>query len=278
MTTDNTAELPLSEKLMVYIPAYNCAEYIVKVIDEIPDRIWDIADIVVVDNCSQDNTVKNIQQARYEQRWSKEIHLIQPGHNLGYAGSQKLIYSIAGNAQITQHVIMLHRDGQYPPQLLEEFTPYTDSDYDLIYGFRDKSSFPDKEETPFVTYMIVKTLSVFESLVTGHRRKEWHTGFVMYSKKFLQQINLDDLTDTYHIDGHLQFAAGEIGAKIKAIPIWKRYKDYEQLRGLNRFTYIGHVLRLMVQFRVKGFSKTTKEAKYPYTQFSIIKDSGPKDQ
>ena len=272
MTNNKLGELPLSTKLMIYIPAFNCAEYIVDVIDEIPRTIWNISDIVVVDNCSTDDTVKNIQKARLEQRWPKKIHLIQPEANLGYAGSQKLIYSILLQASSTEHVIMLHGDGQYPPELLEKLTPYLDSDYGLIYGFRDKSTFSETEETPLVTYLIIKTLSALESLVTRYRRKEWHTGFVMYSKKFLRKINFDEVTDTYHIDGHLQFISGELGVKIKAVPIWKRYKGYEQLKGLNRFTYIAHVLRLMLQFRIKGFSKSTKACKYPYRPFSIIED------
>jgi len=255
MSEANQPEVTLSKPLLIYIPAYNCGKYIVSVLDEIPSHFWDIADFLIVDNCSTDDTLANIQIARTENRWAKPIQVIQTQENLGYSGSQKLAYSLALTSQITKKVIMLHGDGQYPPELLDVFTPYIESDHGLVYGFRDKSTFPEIEETPAFTYRIIKGLSALESFITRHRRKEWHTGFVMYSREFLEQLDFEALTDTYHIDGHIQFASGEFGIDVKAISIWKRYKNYEQLKGLNRITYIFHVLRLMVQFRIQGFSK-----------------------
>ena len=269
MTDANHQEVTLSKSLLIYIPAYNCGKYIVSVIDEIPSHFWDIADILIVDNCSTDDTLVNIQKARSETRWPQPVQVVQPEENLGYSGSQKLAYSIVLNSTATQRVIMLHGDGQYPPELLNVFTPYIESEHGLVYGFRDKSAYPDIEETPASTYRIIKALSALESFVTRHSRKEWHTGFVMYSREFLEQLDFEALTDTYHIDGHIQFASGEFGTDVKAIPIWKRYKNYEQLKGLNRITYIFHVLRLMVQFRVMGFSKNNSgkhtHSRQPYS-------------
>ena len=259
MINDNKQSLTLSRELLIYIPAFNCADYIVGVVDEIPEILWGIADVLVIDNCSTDRTVKRLQQARMEKRWPGPIHLIQPKNNLGYSGSQKLAYRIALESPNIQNVIMLHGDGQYPPELLKKFLPFTGSEYGLVYGFRDKSSYPEKEETPLLTYWTIKILGSLESFVTGYKRKEWHNGFVMYSREFLSKINLSALTDTYHIDGHIQFIAGELKEKIIAVPIWKRYKNYEQLKGLNRLTYIFHVLSLMVIFRVLGSGQSAAE-------------------
>jgi glycosyltransferase involved in cell wall biosynthesis len=279
MSEARQQEVTLSKPLLIYIPAYNCGKYIVSVLDEIPSHFWDIADILIVDNCSTDDTLANIQKARGENRWPKRVQVIQPQSNLGYSGSQKLAYSIALNSEITQKVIMLHGDGQYPPELLNVFVPYIESDHGLVYGFRDKSVYPDIEETPANTYRIIKGLSALESFVTRHSRKEWHTGFVMYSREFLEQLAFEALTDTYHIDGHIQFASGEFGTSVKAISIWKRYKNYEQLKGLNRITYIFHVLRLMLQFRIQGFVKkhpgTTGTNALATEAFSLIPVDGP---
>ena len=268
--TDNSQKITLSCELLVYIPVYNCGKYIVSVLDEIPEEFWAKADILVIDNCSTDDTVENIQKARSENRWPAPIQLIQPEKNLGYAGSQKLAYSIALGSPIVKKIIMLHGDGQYPPELLDVYSPYIDSDFGVVYGFRDKSSYPAKEETPGNTYRVIRALSALESFVTGHSREEWHTGFVMYSREFLQQVDFEKLTDTYHIDGHLQFVSGEFGIRVKAIPIWKRYKDYEKLRGVNRLTYIYHVLRLMVQFRLQGATKSQTGTAPQIPRYSVI--------
>ena len=270
MKTDNNQKITLSHKLLIYIPAYNCAQYIVSVLDEIPEKFWDIADILIIDNCSTDKTVENIQKARAENRWPAPVHLIQPEQNLGYSGSQKLAYSIMLQSPTVKQVIMLHGDGQYPPELLEDFVPYFDSNYGVVYGYRDKSVHADKEETPAGTYRVIKLLSALESFVTGHSRKEWHSGFVMYSRKFLSRVNFGQVTDTYHIDGQLQFVSGELGEQVKAIPIWKRYKEYEQLKGLNRLTYVLHVLRLSLVFRLQKSRHHAVPGSSPIGQYSTL--------
>ena len=259
MINDTKQPITLNRKLLIYIPAFNCADYIVGLVDEIPEFFWRIADILVIDNCSTDGTVERLQRARAEKRWPASIHLIQSKSNLGYSGSQKLAYQIALDSPNNQNVIMLHGDGQYPPELLNNFLPFIESEYGVVYGFRDKTSYPEKEETPIPTYRVIKLLSSVESFVTGHKRKEWHSGFVMYSREFLSKVNLSALTNTYHIDGHIQFVSGELNEKVRAIPIWKRYKNFRELNGLVRITYIFHVLRLMVKFRVFGSGQSVAE-------------------
>lgn len=270
MTTDTNQEITLGRELLIYIPAYNCAEHIVRVLDEIPENVWQLAEVLIVDNCSTDGTVENIQRERANERWPAPVHLIQPENNLGYSGSQKLAYAIALKSPVVKRIIMLHGDGQYPPELLEKYLPYLDSEYGIVYGHRDKSAYPDKEETPAGTYRIIKVLSALESFVTGHHRKEWHTGFVMYSREFLSQVDLDGLTDTYHIDGHLQFIAGELGEQVKAIPIWKRYRGYKPLTGLKRFAYIYHVLRLLVVFRMQKMNRNVIKGNSEVRHYSIL--------
>ena len=270
MSIDNSHKINLNSKLLIYIPTYNCADYILGVIDEIPEKFWDLADILIIDNCSTDETTKLIQDAQFSKRWSNRVHLVQTDSNLGYSGSQKLAYRIALDSTKMQHVIMLHGDGQYSPELLNEFLPYIGSEYGVVYGFRDKSYYPGKEETPFFTYWIIKLLSSIESLVTGYKRKEWHTGFVMYSRGFLERVNLGALTDTYHIDGHIQFVAGDLKERVQAVPIWKRYKKYQQLGGIKRLMYIFHVLSLIVRFKVLGSGQTDVESnalKHEYFYF-----------
>lgn len=270
MATENDQEITFNRGLLIYIPAYNCAEYIVTVVDEIPADILQLAEILIVDNRSTDDTVERIQRARDENRWSVPVHLIQPETNLGYSGSQKLAYSIALKSPNVKRVIMLHGDGQYPSELLGGFMPYIDSDYGIVYGYRDKSVYSHKEETPGGTYRVIKMLSALESFITGHYRKEWHTGFVMYSREFLSRVDLDGLTDTYHIDGHLQFVAGELGERVKPIPIWKRYKGYAPLTRFKRVSYVYHVLRLLVVFRIQKSKKIDPGATLQVRQFSIL--------
>jgi glycosyltransferase involved in cell wall biosynthesis len=268
---DNQQELRFDTGLLIYVPAYNCSDHIISVLDEIPADILAISEILIVDNRSTDDTVDKIQRARSDNRWDTAVHLIQPPENLGYAGSQKLAYSIALRSDKVKRVIMLHGDGQYPPELLENFMPLTDSDYGVVYGYRDKYEYPDLEETPGGAYRVIKILSAIESYVTGHPRKEWHSGFVMYSREFLLRVDLDELTDTYHIDGHLHFMAGELDEPVKAIPIWKRYKGYAPLTGWKRIRYLFDVLKLLIQFKLRRSFKSNFNSELELSRYLVLR-------
>ena len=57
MTSENNLKITFSRGLLIYIPAFNCADYIVSVVDDIPAEILQLAEILIVDNRSTDDTV-----------------------------------------------------------------------------------------------------------------------------------------------------------------------------------------------------------------------------
>lgn len=234
---------------MVYIPAFNVERYILSVLDELPPVIWTFADVVVVDNQSTDGTVARVVDANRAGRFPRQVAIVQPPVNAGYAGSQKLAYKIALANDCVEWVVMLHGDGQYPPGLVRELLRAATGDVRVVYGHRDRSAYPEAEETPFVSYVVIRALSAIESLVTGYPRREWHSGFVAYHRDFLAGVALDELTTTPHIDGHMLFASGVLGARVRGLPIYKRYAGFEAFGGLARVRYVLSVFYLMLQFR-----------------------------
>ena len=238
-----------NSRILIYIPAYNCSETIARVLEEIPPQIAEISDILVLDNCSSDPIESIIRDSFPEGLHSKPITVVRSESNLGYAGSQKLAYKLALQSESVEWVIMLHGDGQYPSHLLDRYIPFLDSKNGIVYGYRSRKHFPDKEETPFLSALTIKVLGILESIVTGYNRLEWHTGFLMHSTQFLKRVDLDALTSTPHIDGHLLFAAGALGEDVAAIPIYKRYKLLQAFEGAARRRYVLDVLRLMFLFR-----------------------------
>lgn len=238
-----------TRSMLIYIPAFNCQQTIASVLQGIPKTVREKADVLVIDNCSTDETVRAAVSASCQDDLGARVHIIRPPQNLGYAGSQKLAYTIACEAPAVQWIAMLHGDGQYPPSLLEIFERYLSSTAGVVYGYRSKAHYPCLEETPLATWAIISALSVVESLVTGVHRKEWHTGFVMYATRFLKKVNLTALTHTPHIDGNLLFAASVVGEAAIPVPIYKRYKALDQFEGAARRQYVIDVVGLMLQFR-----------------------------
>jgi glycosyltransferase involved in cell wall biosynthesis len=222
----------------------------------IPEEFQEYMECLVVDNFSSDHTAAVVKQAIDDENFPFDITLIRTRRDLGYAGSQKLAYTLTAKSPQVEKVIMLHGDGQYDPALLRKFLPYIDSDpsYALVNGYRDKKTFPEKDETPLTTYRIIKILNRLENLVTRFKQKEWHSGFVLYGTSFLRKIPFHRLTDTRHIDGEMLICAEVLGEKTFSVPIYKKYRDFESFSGLPKMKYVLDVFKLFIKFRL-GFHR-----------------------
>jgi glycosyltransferase involved in cell wall biosynthesis len=238
--------LDIKRKILLYIPIYNCKKTIILVLNSIPKSTLEISTILIVDNGSTDDSVNVVKE------WINSLNisfinaiLIQTTSNLGYAGSQKLAYSIANLSESVDWVIMLHGDAQYDASLTKDLIGHINSEANAIYGYRTKTKYWRKDETPPLTWASIKFLNIIESLITGIKLKEWHTGFIMYSNKFLKQLNYDVLTDTPHLDGQILSISQTSPGGAIGIPIYKRYENLEQFSGLARVRYITSVFKLM---------------------------------
>ena len=101
----------MSDKILVFIPCYNCDKQIRRVIAKLPlESSPPFHEVMVVDNRSTDNTVEEASAALREAgcpRW--KVVRNQSNYNLG--GSHKVAFNYAIQNGFT-HVIVLHGDDQ----------------------------------------------------------------------------------------------------------------------------------------------------------------------
>ena len=97
-------------KVVCVLPAYNAEKTLDNTIQDI-DRDW-IDEIILVDDCSQDNTAKLARELGIE-------HVIEHTFNLGYGGNQKTCYQKALDLD-ADIVVMVHPDHQYNPKLIPQ--------------------------------------------------------------------------------------------------------------------------------------------------------------
>jgi len=239
--------MKFNKPVLIYIPCYNCEKTIIDVLSNIPLELHKQIECLVVDNRSVDSTLGLVLHEK--NKYPFIIKIIRPTKNIGYAGSQKLTYHLAGNNSNVKSVIMLHGDGQYDPSLLKKMIPYINKGYAIVNGYRDKKKYPYLEQTPIVTYSLIKILSWFESIITGCRHEEWHSGFVMYDTEFMSQIPLQFLSSSMHIDGEFLLCAEILGKKTKSVPIYKRYKGYESFGGTQKIKHVFNVFKIILKYK-----------------------------
>lgn len=210
----------LKKKIFVIIPAYNTSLLIEEVIRRIPKIIWKkISRIVIINDHSTDDTLKFIKKVS---RDYPLIHIINKKKNEGYARAQKtgFTYALKNHADI---VILLHSDGQYAPEEMPRLIkPLEKGQADVVQGSRMLGD-PLGGKMPLYKYAANRILSKLENWVCGINVTEFHSGYMLYSRKALETIPFTKLSDTFHFDGEMVFMTHKKGLRFKELVIPTHY-------------------------------------------------------
>ena len=124
--------------IKVIIPAFNEADSIAHVINKIPDSV---SEIIVVNNNSSDNTVKNAQAAG-----ATVLTELKKGY--GHACLCGLDY-VASQSKQPDIIVFIDGDySDYPEELNKVVAPILNDDLDFVVGARKKSLREEGSMTP----------------------------------------------------------------------------------------------------------------------------------
>jgi glycosyltransferase involved in cell wall biosynthesis len=183
-----------NKKIVVVLPAYNAALTLKRTYDEIPFDIVD--DVVLVDDCSKDNTVEVARSIGIK-------HVISHEKNKGYGGNQKTCYdkALSLGADI---VVMLHPDYQYTPKLIHSLTYLLANDlYPAAFGSRILGKGALKGGMPMYKYIFNRCLTLTQNILIGQKLSEYHTGYRVFSKEILEKINYHANSDDFVFDNQM---------------------------------------------------------------------------
>src|SRR5690242_14194706 len=121
------------KRIGIFIIAYNAVNKLDWTIDRIPTEVWDkVEEVFLFDDCSTDNTYyaaigyKHVKQL---DKFTAHRNL----QNLRYGGNQKAGYQYAIERGL-DIVVMLHADGQYAPEVLNELLePLGQGEVDMVF-------------------------------------------------------------------------------------------------------------------------------------------------
>ncbi len=182
------------KKLVVVLPAYNAGLTLEKTYSEIPFSIVD--DVVLVDDCSRDNTVEVARQIGIR-------HVIRHEKNKGYGGNQKTCYNKALELG-ADIVIMLHPDYQYTPRLIPAMADIIANGlYPVVLGSRILGKGALKGGMPFYKYVFNRFLTLSQNILIGQKLSEYHTGYRAFSRQVLLKINYEANSDDFVFDNQM---------------------------------------------------------------------------
>ncbi len=218
------------KKLVVILPAYNAAKTLKKTYDEIPFDIVD--DVVLVDDKSSDDTAELGRKIGIK-------HIIVHEENKGYGGNQKSCYNKALelNADI---VVMLHPDYQYTPKLIESMAYLIANDvYPVVIGSRILGKGARKGGMPLIKYVANRFLTLTQNILMNQKLSEYHTGYRMFSKEVLEDINFNINSDDFIFDNQMLAQIFYKGHEIAEITCPTKYFDDASSINLQRSSIYG---------------------------------------
>lgn len=217
------------EKLLIYIVAYNHEKFIKNTLERISDKIFYHYDteILVNDDSSKDQTLKILKELKNNFDHKKcRFKILSNPQNLGYGGNQKIgyFYSIKNNFD---YVVLLHGDGQYAPEMIEDLLKKMKQDGAMaVFGSRMIDRFGAiKGGMPFYKFFGNKILTFFQNKLLNSNLSEFHSGYRIYKVNALKKIPFYLNSNGYPFDTEIiiQFLISKF--KISELPIPTYYGE-----------------------------------------------------
>lgn len=236
-------------KFGILIVTYNALTTLTKVLDRIPQEVWDrVEEVFVFDDCSKDETT--ILAKGYKQFKNKEkLNIYRNEINLGYGGNQKKGYKYAIEKGY-DYVILLHGDGQYAPEVLSDFIKTAEKENPaMVLGSRminKKNAL--KGGMPFYKFFGNIVLTTYQNIMLNSKMSEFHSGYRMYRTDVLKKLHLDKYTDDFHFDTEIMVELIHRSEKIVEIPIPTYYGG--EICYVNGFKYAFNVFMSVLRYKL----------------------------
>ena len=238
---------PKSIDYFIFVPAYNVERTLGEVLSKIDESVLARAHVLVIDDGSRDGTAQAYDRfmsscaENAESAENARFEYFRFEQNSGYGAVVKkgLAEGIASGAAF---VACLHGDGQYPAEKLGEFFAEMEHcNLDLLQGSRHAIAGEAKRGgMPLYKRIGGAFLTALENLSFRVKLTDRHSGFIVYSSRFLKTLDLNKLSTSFDIDLELISIADARHFAIAELPIPTRYADEKS--NLNVVTYGMRVL------------------------------------
>ncbi len=233
------------ENVLVLMPAYNAGATIEKVFARIPPEAEQrIRRYVAVNDGSSDDTAAAL--GRLEKVFSNLVVLNHPA-NRGYGEAEKTLlrYALEEGAEVG---VLLHSDGQYSPEkIVELLEPFDRGTADMVQGSRMLGGGAMRGGMPLYKFLANKLLTAIENWAFGMRLAEYHSGYMLYSRKALETIPFEKLSRSFDFDLEMIVLAKVKGLRIAEIAIPTIYAGEKS--HLNPIAYGFDVLRVVREYK-----------------------------
>jgi len=226
------------------MPAYNAALTVARVFDRIPAAARArIRRYVVVNDGSKDDTAAVLSRL---ERTVPNLTVLTHERNRGYGEAEKTLlrFALANGVDVG---ILLHSDGQYSPEKIPDLLrPFDLGTADLVQGSRMLGG-ALRGGMPLYKFVANKALTAIENWAFSMHLAEFHSGYMVYSRRALETIPFEGLSNSFDFDLEMLVLARVKGLRIAEVAIPTIYAGEKS--HLNPIRYGLDVLSVVRDYR-----------------------------
>lgn len=247
------------DKLLVFIPMYNCEKQIVRVIDQLKGEISQyISEVIIVNNRSTDNGEAAVIEKVSSAELPFRLTLMRNCENYGLGGSHKVAFNYAQNNGF-DYLAVLHGDDQGSiSDLLPLLKDNIHRQYDCCLGGRFL------RESKLVGYSKFRTFgngvfNIIFSVALGKRIYDLGAGLNLYSVDMLKSGFYEKFPDNLTFNCYMLFGMAALKQKAMFFPITWREED--QVSNVKMTKQAWQTLKMAVGYFFGRKSFMLKEAR-----------------
>lgn len=234
----------MKKKILLFIPGYNCEKQIVRVLDQLDDKIMKFIDeIIFVNNISTDSTEKVV--LKYSAKHKLPLKVLRNDQNYNLGGSHKVAFNYAKKNKF-DYVIVLHGDDQGN---IKDLLPLLENkeyeNYDCLLGARFMKDSKLIGYSKFRTFGNIVYNWLF-SFVTHKRIYDLGSGLNMYSVKMLDNNFYHKFPDRLTFNYCMILAAHYYKQNIRFFPI--TWREDDQVSNVKMVNQAFNVLSMLFKY------------------------------
>lgn len=254
------------KRILIIILTYDAERHIARLLARIPQRLLQHeafrCDLLLLDDASRDDTI--VRAKEYLAQHGLPIRLLRNPVNQGYGGNQKIgyTYAIQNGYDIA---VMLHGDGQYPPEMIEELVmPLVRGEADAALGSR-MMRWKSAMEGGMPLYKIFGNiiLTHVQNWLLGSRLSEFHTGFRAYTIPALKTVPFGQNSNDFDFDTDILIQLLTTQKRIFEMAIPTHYGD--TVCHVNGMKYAFQVIRNTILAKLQPYG-IFYQAKFDFAQ------------
>ena len=237
----------MKEKMMLFIPAYNCEKQIIRVLKQLDEKVTEyFEEILVVNNRSTDQT-EQVVLDYLEEHPKLNVKLMRNDDNYGLGGSQKMAFHYAVDHGY-DYVCMLHGDDQGD---IHDFLPMLKKGihlkHDCVLGARFMRGSKLKGYSTFRTFGNIVYDFIF-AFVTRQRIYDLGSGLNLYSTQMLKDSFFEKFPDNLMFNYVMILASHYYQHDIIFYPV--SWREDDQVSNVKMMNQAINVLKMAFKYFV----------------------------